>query len=80
MLIKQKIRINQEKQNLPETINKMGGGADEKANKQKVDSFLENYLWKYLHMIDGKLDLVAEVVADKIQKYIMEEQPESFSI
>lgn len=29
-------------------------------------------------MIDDRIDYVAEVLADKLQKYLLEEAPESF--
>lgn len=45
----------------------MSGNAevDVTESKNKIDSFLENYLWKYAGIIDGKLDQIADVIAEK---------------
>lgn len=81
MLVKQKILLKQKenimKQSNYQNIKPQG---KEKYDDSKVDGFLENYVWKYIDIIDDKLDNVAEIIASKIEKYLAEEVPESFSI
>jgi len=43
-----------------------------------VESFLENYIWKYVGILDDKLDKIADVLADQVEKYLLEEIPDSF--
>lgn len=48
--------------------------------ENKINSFIENYIWKYISKIDGKLDDLAEVLADQVEKVLIGEIPESFDI
>lgn len=62
MLIKQKLKIAEK-----DKENKIPENNEEEPHhaSSKVDGFLDNYLWKYAGIIDGKLDQIAEVIADK---------------
>lgn len=39
---------------------------------------MNNYLWKYISIIDDKIDYVAEVLANRLEKYLLEDVPDNF--
>lgn len=65
MMVKQKMKLK-EKENTEKLGNFTSDPTNEQERNEKVDSFLENYIWKYINIIDDKLDKVADVIADKI--------------
>jgi hypothetical protein len=49
-------------------------------NEEKMESFLEHYVWRYTSKLDKKLDDVADVLIAKIDLYLDGDMPESFEI
>ena len=70
MLIKQKLKMSEKSRE-----NGEGKASDD---KDKVDNFMNNYIWKYISIIDDKIDYVAEVLANRLEKYLLEDVPDNF--
>ena len=73
MLIKQKLKMSEKSRENGE--NGEGKASDD---KDKVDNFMNSYVWKYISIIDDKIDYVAEVLANRLEKYLLEDVPDNF--
>ncbi len=44
----------------------------------KLDGYLQKYLWKYVDKLDGKIETISQKVMQNFDKYILGQLPEDF--
>jgi hypothetical protein len=85
MLIKQKLKIY-EKQKMqsissnPQAPHHEGQAREMEQEMSKLEWYMENYLWKYVDKLDGKIEEVSDKIMNQVDKIVIGEIPSQFEL